>query len=227
MDYPQSVSLSQREETLLLTSQSPEQDLNLTASLVGAQSPASTRINWSVSGDVDSVRLKTTASQSGESVSVITALKPGNVTITATSDADITATASCSLTITNQGVETITLTPDKLTLNKGETANLTAVTGPETAMDKTVVYQSDQPQIANVDENGKVTAISGGEATITAKAGTAQATATVTVKGSKAVNPGGTNAKTGMNNTAQNPVIAMILLLTAGAGLLAYKKRTP
>ncbi|MEG2897591.1 MAG: FN3 associated domain-containing protein [Eubacterium sp.] len=227
VDYPQSVSLSQREETLLLTSQSPEQDLNLTASLVGAQSPASTRINWSVSGDVDSVRLKTTASQSGESVSVITALKPGNVTITATSDADITATASCSLTITNQGVETITLTPDKLTLNKGETANLTAVTGPETAMDKTVVYQSDQPQIANVDENGKVTAISGGEATITAKAGTAQATATVTVKGSKAVNPGGTNAKTGMNNTAQNPVIAMILLLTAGAGLLAYKKRTP
>ena len=74
-----------------------------------------------MTGDVDSVRLDNTFSQNGESVPVLTALKPGVVTLTAASDADMTVTASCAITITAQGVETLSITPDKLALNKGET----------------------------------------------------------------------------------------------------------
>ena len=42
-----------------------------------------------------------------------------------------------------------------------------------------------------MDKNGVVTALSGGTAVITAKAGTAEAAAEVTVKGTPAVKPGG------------------------------------
>ncbi len=115
---------------MLLTKDAPEQTVSLTASLMDADSPSSTRINWSVTGDADSVRLEQTASANGEEVPVITALKPGVVTLTAASEADMTVTASCVVTITVQGVESITLDPDKLTMNKGETAALTPVTSP-------------------------------------------------------------------------------------------------
>ena len=191
VDYPSGISLSASEKTVLLTKDAPEQPVRLTASLMDADSPSSTRINWSVSGDVDSIRLEQTASASGESVSVLTALKPGIVTLTAASEADMTVTASCEVTITVQGVESITLKPDKLTMNKGETARLTAVTGPEDAVDQTILWSSDHPEVANVDKAGVVTAISSGTAVITAKAGTAEAETEVTVKGTPAVTPGG------------------------------------
>ncbi|MCH1982409.1 chitobiase/beta-hexosaminidase C-terminal domain-containing protein [Ruminococcus sp. OA3] len=191
VDYPSGISLSASEKTVLLTKDAPEQTVSLTASLMDADSPSSTRVNWSVSGDVDSVRLEHTASASGEAVPVITARKPGVVTLTAASEADMTVTASCEVTITVQGIETITLKPDKLMMNKGETASLTAVTEPADAADQTILWSSDHPEIANVDKDGVVTALSGGTAVITAKAGTVQATAEITVKGTPAVKPGG------------------------------------
>lgn len=191
VDYPSGISLSASEKKVLLTKDAPEQTVSLTASLMDADSPSSTRINWSVTGDADSVRLEQTASANGEEVPVITALKPGVVTLTAASEADMTVTASCVVTITVQGVEGITLDPDKLTMNKGETAALTPVTSPADAVDATVLWSSDHPEIANVDKNGVVTALSGGTAVITAKAGTAEAAAEVTVKGTPAVKPGG------------------------------------
>lgn len=224
-DYPTGISLSDSEKTVLLTKDAPEQPVTLTARLTGADSPSSTRINWSVTGDVDSVRLDSTFSQNGESVPVLTALKPGVVTLTAASDADMTVTASCTITITAQGVETLSISPAALTLNKGETGKLTAQTGPESAVDKTVLWESDHPEIANVDADGNVTALSGGKATITAKAGTAVATAEVTVKGAPAINPGADSPKTGI---IQNSMLSAALcagMLALFAGLAVWQRK--
>lgn len=74
------------------------------------------------------------------------------------------------------------VTLDKTTaeLKVGETATLTATVAPENATDKTVTWSSDNEVVATV-ENGVVTAVGAGTATITAKAGDYEATCEVTV----------------------------------------------
>ena len=92
-------------------------------------------------------------------------------------------------------------------------------------MDKTVLWESDHPEIANVDAGGNVTALSGGKATITAKAGTAVATAEVTVKGTPAINPGAGSPKTGIlqDSRMSAALCAGLLALFVVCGL-AWKK---
>lgn len=121
----------------------------------------------------------------------------------------------------------MTLSPDKMTLTKGETGQLSAETSPADAVDKTILWQSDHPEIASVDENGLVTAISGGKAVITAKAGTAVATAEVTVKGAPAVNPGSDSPKTGVmaDSTLSAAVCAGLLALCLAGSVLAGRRK--
>ena len=92
-------------------------------------------------------------------------------------------------------------------------------------MDKTVLWESDHPEIANVDADGNVTALSGGKATITAKAGTAVATAEVTVKGAPAINPGADSPKTGI---IQNSMLSAALcagMLALFTGLAVWQRK--
>lgn len=65
--------------------------------------------------------------------------------------------------------EDLSLNNTELTLNEGETYQLTYTVLPETADAPTVEWTSSNPEIATVDENGKVTAIALGSATITVK----------------------------------------------------------
>ncbi len=67
-----------------------------------------------------------------------------------------------------KGTESITLDHEEVALNTGETIKLTAIVLPDDAPDKSVTWISSAPQIASVDANGLVTAISDGEAIITA-----------------------------------------------------------
>ena len=63
----------------------------------------------------------------------------------------------------------IKASPDTLTLTKkDETAQLTAEVTPSYADNKRVTWQSSDEKVATVDENGKVTAVGNGTATITA-----------------------------------------------------------
>ena len=77
-------------------------------------------------------------------------------------------------------VESVTLNKTELTLKVGGEETLTATVAPDDATDKAVTWSSDNTAIATV-ENGKVTAIAAGTATITAKAGDKTDTCSVTV----------------------------------------------
>ena len=65
--------------------------------------------------------------------------------------------------------EDLSLNNSELTLNEGETYQLTYTVLPETADAPTVEWTSSNPEIATVDVNGKVTAIALGSTTITVK----------------------------------------------------------
>ena len=77
-------------------------------------------------------------------------------------------------------VDEIKLNMDTLSMMRGATAILTAIVTPDTATDKTVTWISSDEQVATV-ENGIVTAVGSGTATITAQAGEKTATCVVTV----------------------------------------------
>ncbi len=74
----------------------------------------------------------------------------------------------------------VTLDKTTLSLTEGESATLTATVEPENATDKAIVWTSSDNAVATV-ENGVVTAVKAGTATITAACGSAKAECTVTV----------------------------------------------
>ena len=80
-------------------------------------------------------------------------------------------------------VTSVKLSKSKKSLNIGDTFTLTATVKPDNATDKSVTWSSSDTSVATVDENGVVTAVSEGTATITATASNGvKADCTVTVK---------------------------------------------
>ena len=142
----------------------------LTATIKPADATDKT-ITWSSSN---------TAIVTVDNAGKVTAVKEGSAIITAKAGAK---EAKCAVTVQKKviPVSSITLNKTTLSLEKGTSETLTATVGPEDATDKTVTWSSSNAEIASVDEHGKVTAHTGGEAVITAKAGEKAATCTVTV----------------------------------------------
>ena len=78
-------------------------------------------------------------------------------------------------------VTSVTLNKTALSLVKNQSETLIATVLPYDATDKTVNWSSSDATIASVDANGKVTALKGGQAVITARAGEKSASCAVTV----------------------------------------------
>ena len=103
--------------------------------------------------------------------------------------------ASASFTVKQAGklrpveVMSVSLDHTDVSLTEGESLTLMATVSPDNAADKTVSWSSDNTAVATVDGDGKVTAVAGGEATITAKAGEKTATCKVTVTAKSAPEP--------------------------------------
>ncbi|MDR0891301.1 MAG: Ig domain-containing protein [Mediterranea sp.] len=114
---------------------------------------------------------------SSSNTGVATADKDGKVTAVAAGTATITAKAkngkasTCEVTVTPTKIEvtSVTLTPITLTLIVGEAGTLTATIAPDNATDKSLTWSSSNTDVATVDKDGKVTAVTAGTATITAK----------------------------------------------------------
>ena len=101
-------------------------------------------------------------------------------------------------------VEGITLDKTEGVLTAGNTVTLNAAVLPEEVADETTVtWTSSDEKIATVDENGKVTAIAAGEATITANAGEKSATYKLTVQAKKVAQTT-TNKNTNKGNTSSS-----------------------
>ena len=101
-------------------------------------------------------------------------------------------------------VEGITLDKTEGILTAGNTVALNATVLPEEIADETsVTWTSSDEKVATVDENGKVTAIAAGEATITANAGEKSATYKLTVQAKKVAQTT-TNKNTNKGNTSSS-----------------------
>ena len=126
----------------------------------------------------------------------VTGLKPGTVTITATS-ADGKVSTTYKITIKPKPNSTKPEQPNEKEIlptsisisgstqvNVNESITLTAKVQPSNATNKNVTWKSSNPSIAKVDKNGKVTGLKEGTATIIAISadGNKQAKHTITVK---------------------------------------------
>ena len=117
----------------------------------------------------DATNKKVTWSSTNTAVAIVengtvTAVSGGAATITVTTE-DGNHTATCEVTVTVP-VTGVTLPQTELSLVKGATATLTATVVPSDATNKQVTWSSTNTAVAIV-ENGTVTAVSGGAATIT------------------------------------------------------------
>ncbi len=90
----------------------------------------------------------------------------GTAVITACSKLDESIGAECTVTVL-EPVTSVVISDETATLRKGETKSLSAVIVPSNATDKSVTWDSDNTDVATVDENGVVTAVGFGTARIT------------------------------------------------------------
>ena len=112
---------------------------------------------------------------------LVTAVASGTATITVTTS-DGGYTAECIVTV-DISIKSISLDIVEKELNEGEEFLLKVILEPLNAEYDEIVWESDDENVATVDENGKVTATGLGETTITVTVdGQFTATCTVTVK---------------------------------------------
>ena len=99
----------------------------------------------------------------------IEAVGKGTATITVASKDDPTKTAEVKVTV-EVPVDKVIVEKEEITLDVGEKDEITVIVTPDDATDKSVAYESDDETVVKVDENGKVTAVGEGSATITVTA---------------------------------------------------------
>ncbi len=110
---------------------------------------------------------------------VVTALNPGEVTLRGRAGS-FEDEVSLRIFAPLSG---ISFAEEEVRLLKAETLPLALLFDPvNTTDDTTAVYESSDPATIRVDENGQITAVEGGEATITARVGEKEATCHVMVR---------------------------------------------
>lgn len=164
-------------------------------------------------------------SSSDESVATVdengkvTALKAGTATITAKAlDGDKTATFTLTV---KEAATSVTLNKTAIELSVGASETLTATIAPSGA-DDAVEWTTSDESVATVDENGKVTAVKAGTATITVTTKNGKtAMCTVTVKAEEKEEP----ASCGCGSAVAATASALGALLVAGAVVVLLRKK--
>lgn len=120
----------------------------------------------------------------------VTAKNPGTAFIIATSNSNTELKDTCTVTVTKKvvHVESVSLSKDNLDLVPGNSETLVATVTPSYADNTAVTWKSSNKLVAEVDANGKVTAVGQGDAVITATSeDNSNAKATCNVKVSPSV----------------------------------------
>lgn len=150
-------------------------NINETFQLVATVSPtnATTKdVTW-VSNNPNIAEVSSSGLVTGKSV--------GTTTITATTT-DGGYIATCAVNIKAVSVTGVSV-PSTMQIKVGKTATITPTITPTNATDKSVTYESNNTQVATIDNNGVIIAHKAGVATITVKTndGNYEATCKVTV----------------------------------------------
>ena len=162
---PTALTLSPSSLTLTIGNTSSK--INVTAT----PSTAYNDVNWSSSN---------TSVATVSSDGAVTAKAEGTATITAISKYDKNVTASLTVTVNPVQLESMTISPNPLTLKEGTGKTLTVTPYPSNAK-MNVTWSSSDPSVATVSDGGYVTAVSVGTATITATNASPRVTASITV----------------------------------------------
>ena len=164
-------SVSLNKTTLALEEQQAE---TLVATINPSNTTDDTTLTWKSSNPEVA-----TVDQEGK----VTAIKEGSATITVTTVNGKEAT--CTVTVTKKPVpiESVSLNKTTLALEEQQAETLVATINPsDTTDDKTLTWKSNNPEVATVDQEGKVTAVKEGATTITVTTVNGkEATCTVTV----------------------------------------------
>ena len=133
------IVLSYTEQNGLIATISPDNIINKT-------------INWTTS-DNNVVTISQEQTQSGEE-NLITWQGIGNAVITATSDLDNSKYVTCQITCSEQyiSVTNITLDYSEIELDYNATCLLAATVEPDNATNKTITWESSDPNIANISQ---------------------------------------------------------------------------
>lgn len=147
-----------------------DQTLQLTAQVQPNNTTDSAEITWSSSDETVAIV---------DEYGLVTAIKGGKAEIIATAANGTIATCTINVPIHMTGISL----PATAELLKGNTVTLQPEFEPEnTTDDKTVIWTSDNQEVATVNEDGMVFGIKEGTANITATVGIFTAATTVTVK---------------------------------------------
>lgn len=98
---------------------------------------------------------------------LLTGLKAGTVTVTAASKANPDMTATCQVTVKSCGIHDLYVTTAQQTVTVGKTTQAKAITQPADCPHQKVTWTSSDETVATVDEDGTVTTLKTGTATIT------------------------------------------------------------
>lgn len=143
-----------------------------------------------------------TVSDSGE----VTAVAAGDATITVAVDGTALS-ADCKVTVL-PAIESVDLNYTTLSLRPDGTAQLTYTVAPEKALADTATYTSSDEAVATVDDDGNVTAVADGTATITVEVNgvTAECEVTVSTKSTSTTNAtsNSNGASSGNSGSASN-----------------------
>lgn len=136
----------------------PSETRQLTAT-VSPSNATNKSVAWSSSDDSIA-----TAGADG----LVTGMSAGTATITATTvEGGLTATASVTVNFVEMPVTGVTLSPASQLIQPGGTITLSVAFVPVTATNKGLSWSSSNPDVASVDDAGRVTANAEGETTIT------------------------------------------------------------
>lgn len=165
-------SITMSPKTLTLT----VNDSAILSALISPDNASNQQVDWSSNAPL-------VASVAADGT--VIGLAPGTATITVTTR-DSGKTDTCVVTVLPliKPVTGVTLSLSNLYLNVAETQTLTPTITPADASNKNLYWDSANPLIAAVDEDGKVTGIAPGTTTVTVTTedGGKQATCTVTVR---------------------------------------------
>ena len=154
------ITLDKKEMTLYTTDTQNTDTSNRTLTAIITPPDAAVSLKWT--SDNESV---VTAVKGSGNTCILTPVGRGKATVrVSTQDGRVFDSATITV---KQPYTNITLNKKQLSLDGSKTETLTAVASPQDA-DDSIVWLSDKPDVATVDNNGKVTAVNAGTAVITA-----------------------------------------------------------